>query len=204
MHGTVGPENPLLYPRQRLLRILTKIEPAIRLEPSYNVIMLSEIALEHYRNPRNAGPMSDATHFGTAGCRGDGPYVEIWLKIDGDTIEKASYRTPGCPSSTAAASLLAQLATGRTAEQAKRITAADLLLILGGLPEGKQDYAERSVNALNAAFASPSAGLGTQDSEREAARFKLDGHTRRGSRHPSFHSSPVTFQVGEALLKEAS
>jgi NifU-like protein involved in Fe-S cluster formation len=100
--------------------------------------------------------MEGATHFGTCGCRGEGPYVEIWLDIEGDTIKRAAYRTPGCPSSIAAASVACQIITARTREQALRLNPEDLLLILGGLPEGKEPFATMSVTAVEAALASAS------------------------------------------------
>jgi NifU-like protein involved in Fe-S cluster formation len=114
--------------------------------------MLSAIAADHVQRPRNCGPLEGATSFGTCGSRGDGPYVEIWLEVQGDLITRAAYRTPGCPSSTAAASMLAQLVTGRTLAQAGALTDTDLLRILGGLPEGKEEFATMAVKALSAAI----------------------------------------------------
>jgi len=125
---------------------------------AYNENMLSDIALEQIRNPRYAGPIEDATHFGTCGCRGDGPYCEIWLTIEDGIILKAAYRTHGCPSSVAAASMLCHLATGRTVEQALSITDRDLLLVLGGLPDGKEQLATTAVAGLSSAVSAANRG----------------------------------------------
>jgi NifU-like protein involved in Fe-S cluster formation len=94
------------------------------------------------------GELPGATNVGTSGEPGEGPYVRLWLKVEAETIKAASYRTPGCPSSIAAASMTVRLITGRTVEQAMRLEAKDLLLILGGLPEGRGHIATMCIEAL--------------------------------------------------------
>ena len=111
--------------------------------------MLSALAAEHVHHPRNRGPIENATAYGVAGEPGEGAYVQIWLVVEEDLIRQAAFKTPGCPSSTAAASVLCQVVTGRTLEEAAGLTGDDLLVILGGLPEGKEDYAFRAVDALS-------------------------------------------------------
>ena len=54
--------------------------------------------------------------------------------------------------STAAASLLCELATGRKVERVLDLTGEDLLRVLGGLPEGKEPYAKMAVEAMRAAL----------------------------------------------------
>ncbi len=90
----------------------------------------------------------DGASYGVAGSPGDGPYVEIWAKVEDGRVLDASFRTPGCPSSTAAASMLCELAIGREASKLAALTAEDLLAVLGGLPEGREAYAQMSVDAL--------------------------------------------------------
>lgn len=110
--------------------------------------MLSAIAAEHVRNIRNRGALEGATDCGTAGEPGEGPWVRIWLRIEDGRIVGSSYDTHGCPASVAAASMTATLARGRTVEEASRIEEADVLLLLGGLPEGKEQFAGLAVRAL--------------------------------------------------------
>ncbi len=115
--------------------------------------MFSAIAADHIQNRRNFGPLEGATHFGHCGTRGEGPYVEIWLIIREDRILTATYRTPGCPSSIACASVLCQIATGRSPAQLGGVTPGDLSLIVGKLPEGREFYAGIAVSALQSAIA---------------------------------------------------
>ncbi|RYG47564.1 hypothetical protein EON79_06985 [bacterium] len=111
-------------------------------------MLLSPRAAQHVHSPRNAGRFEGATHVGIGGVPGDGPYVRMWLRVEGQTVRRAGYECNGCPSSIAAASMAAGLATGRTLSQIALLEPCDLLLLLGGLPEGKEEYADLAVQAL--------------------------------------------------------
>lgn len=113
--------------------------------------VFSAVALDHINDRRNDGRLEGATHCGVSGVPGDGPYIRIWLKIEGDTVEKATYECNGCPSSTAAASVAAMLVTGRETGKAALLTGKDLLLVLGGLPEGKEHFADKAAEAVGKA-----------------------------------------------------
>lgn len=110
--------------------------------------MLSATAAAHVSSPRNAGRVDDATHVGIGGTPGEGPYVRLWIILKNEAVVKVGYECNGCPSSIAASSMVAQIATGRTLGQLAALEASDLLLLLGGLPEGKEYYAELAVSAL--------------------------------------------------------
>lgn len=114
--------------------------------------MFSGIAIEHIANPRNAGPLEGATHRGVAGDPGGGPYVILWLRVEGEIIEDATYETYGCPAAIASASLAATVLRGRTLAQAISITPKDIALLVGTLPEGREHcpalVAEAIKNAL--------------------------------------------------------
>jgi hypothetical protein len=47
--------------------------------------------------------------------------------------------------------MLAQLATGRDLDKLLTLESSELLLVLGGLPEGKEYYAELAIKALRSA-----------------------------------------------------
>lgn len=110
--------------------------------------MLSAVASDHVQRPRNQGLLEGATHYGLSGSPGDGPYVELWLEVRNGTIDRAAYRTHGCPSSVAASSLLCRLSAGRELEKIQALTGDELLLVLGGLPEGKERFAFMAVEAM--------------------------------------------------------
>jgi len=94
-------------------------------------------------------PMASGEYFSDS-C---GDMYTYYLKVGpGEVIEDISYFTTGCGFGTATCSLLVELARGKTIDQALAITDADIEAALGGYPEKKRDYPERSRLALIAAI----------------------------------------------------
>jgi nitrogen fixation NifU-like protein len=114
--------------------------------------MFSAIVQDHFYNPRNSGELESATHQGVAGLPGDGPYMILWFRVEGEHILDASYKTYGCPTAVASGSMVAQLAKGRTIPQITALSIDDLTRLLGGVPEGKEHCPQLAIEALNKAF----------------------------------------------------
>lgn len=114
--------------------------------------MFSPAVLDHTLNPRNAGKLDGATHRGIAGEPGEGPYIQLWFSVKGEKIEEASYETFGCPAAVACASLMCQLAKGRSISWVLSVEEKDLTTLLGGLPEGKEHCPRLAVRAARDAF----------------------------------------------------
>ena len=76
-------------------------------------------------------------------------------RVAGERIEEASYETYGCPAAVACASLTAQIIKGRTISQALALTVDDLVLIVGGLPPGKEYVATLCIEAVQRALSTP-------------------------------------------------
>ena len=97
------------------------------------------------------GRMTDASSVGrvTGPC---GDTMEIYLQLEGDRIQKASFFTDGCGSSVACGSVVAELATGKDLEKAAQIGGDTVLMALGGLPEEESHCAFLATEALMAAI----------------------------------------------------
>jgi nitrogen fixation NifU-like protein len=97
----------------------------------------SDTVIEHFQNPRNAGEMPDASvdYFVTNPISGDS--IRLFLRIEDDRIERASFLTTGGPASIATASMATVLVTGRTLDEAVAITRDALVEAVGGLPPSK-------------------------------------------------------------------
>ena len=116
--------------------------------------MYSAVASEHFHAPRRVGPLEGATHTGTAGTPGEGPYVVLWLQVEGEKVLGAAYKTFGCPASIASASMVAELVEGLDVSEALAINEATLTQALGGLPEGKDHCPRLAIEALRRALSS--------------------------------------------------
>ncbi len=108
----------------------------------------TEIAIDHALNPRNMG---DADGFAkvTGSC---GDTMEIWLRVEGNTVVAAGFSTDGCGATLASGSMLTELVKGKSVPQALGISRQYVLDALGGLPEGNRHCALLAVNTLKEAI----------------------------------------------------
>ncbi|MEM3522913.1 MAG: iron-sulfur cluster assembly scaffold protein, partial [Candidatus Bathyarchaeia archaeon] len=109
--------------------------------------------LEYFRNPKNLGKMEDASVFAVAGSPACGDMITIYLKIKNESlIEKASFESYGCAANIATASILTEMITGKSLEEAWKISWKDLAKELGGLPSVKFHCGVLAVGALRRAI----------------------------------------------------
>jgi nitrogen fixation protein NifU and related proteins len=109
--------------------------------------------LEEARNPRNVGAMLQPdAHAALNGACGD--RMEVFLRLDGDCIERVTFLTDGCGPTVACRSKLTSMAVGKTLDEAAAIRAADLVAALDGLPEEHVHCASLAVNTLRLAILS--------------------------------------------------
>ncbi len=90
---------------------------------------------------------------GASGTRGGGRYVILRLFVADGHIQDCSFESNGCPFAHLAVGGLVTFIKGRRPEQAALVDPTDLLLLIGGLPDGKGYYADMAVEALQNAVA---------------------------------------------------
>ena len=89
---------------------------------------------------------------GRSGSPEGGPYIELRFMAMGDRIVETHWESNGCPAAQKAACGLAAFLKGRTIEQASRMDAEALGVLIGGLPEGKGHYLELATDSLEIAL----------------------------------------------------
>lgn len=82
-----------------------------------------------------------------------GDTVEFFLTIRNGRIEAVSYDTDGCLNTNACANTVAELAEGKTTEEAWEISPEDVVDFLQTLPEENRHCAELAVGAFYLALA---------------------------------------------------
>jgi len=112
----------------------------------------SDKVLDHFTNPRNAGPMPDANGIGTSGDPGCGDVVKIFVKVNGDRIDDVRFQTFGCGSAIATSSMVTELVKGKTLDEARAVTNMDVAEALDGLPENKLHCSNMAADAMHAAL----------------------------------------------------
>ena len=90
-----------------------------------------EIILDHYRNPRNKGKLSNADvsiHDSNPLC---GDEIDIHLKVEKDKIKEIKFEGRGCAISQASASMLTEMVIDKPLTVVKDLTKKDVLENIG-------------------------------------------------------------------------
>ncbi|MDP8314847.1 MAG: iron-sulfur cluster assembly scaffold protein [Candidatus Celaenobacter antarcticus] len=118
------------------------------------VIKYSELVIKHFKNPHNVGTIENPDASATEGSPACGDQLTVYLKVNPETqlIEDIKFQSYGCASNIATASIITDLALGKTLEQAKGITWKQAADELGGLPPIKMHCSVLAVDALRSAI----------------------------------------------------
>ena len=112
--------------------------------------MFSEAVLEHFRNPRNAGELPDATATVEVSNPVCGDILKLAARVAGERIAEVRFLCRGCTTSIACASILTEGLRDRALSEARDITADTLSATLGGLPPATFHGAQLAADALAA------------------------------------------------------
>jgi nitrogen fixation NifU-like protein len=108
--------------------------------------------MQYFLNPKNAGPMEDATVTSLTGSVACGDMIKLYLKIEDDVIKRATFESYGCAANIATASVMTEMVTGMRVEEARKITFRDVVEELGGVPRIKYHCATLAVQSLQIAL----------------------------------------------------
>jgi len=114
----------------------------------------SQKVLDHFMKPHNVGKMENYDGSATEGSPACGDQVTIYLKVNESTqvIEDIKFQSYGCASNIATASIITDLAKGKTLEEAKDINWKEAAEALDGLPPVKMHCSVLAVDTLREAI----------------------------------------------------
>jgi len=112
--------------------------------------MFTEAVLDHFRNPRNAGELRDATAAVEVTNPVCGDILRLTARFESGRIAEARFLCRGCTTAIACGSLLTEQLRGRTPVEARGITAESLSSALGGLPSATFHGAQLAAEAVGA------------------------------------------------------
>lgn len=112
----------------------------------------SDKVMEHFTNPRNVGEIPNADGIGKVGNPVCGDIMALYIKVDGNIIIDAKFKTFGCGAAIATSSMVTELVKGKTIEEALKISNKAVAEALGGLPPIKLHCSLLAEQALKAAL----------------------------------------------------
>jgi nitrogen fixation NifU-like protein len=115
--------------------------------------MFSEAVLDHFRNPRNAGELPNATVTVEVSNPVCGDVLKLSARIANGRIAEARFLCRGCTTSIACASLLTEQIAGQTLTELRSLTPRTLSKSLGGLPPATLHGAHLAIDALEVLLA---------------------------------------------------
>ncbi|MCO4769683.1 MAG: Fe-S cluster assembly scaffold IscU [Deltaproteobacteria bacterium] len=90
----------------------------------------SDKLIDHFNNPRNLGSMDkgdETVGTGIVGAPECGDVMKLQIKVEGDKIVDAKFKTFGCGSAIASSSLATEWVKGRTLDEAYSIKNTEIV-----------------------------------------------------------------------------
>jgi len=112
----------------------------------------SEKVMDHFRNPRNVGEMSEPDGIGKVGNPTCGDIMELYIKVEDEIIVDAKFQTFGCGAAIATSSMVTEMVKGKKIDDALTISNAMVAEALGGLPPVKMHCSVLAEEALKSAI----------------------------------------------------
>ena len=132
--------------------------------------LYSEKVMEHFKNPRNVGEIENPDGIGRVGNPVCGDIMELYIKVDNNTITDAKFKTFGCGAAIATSSMVTELVKGKSINEALDISNKAVAKALGGLPPVKMHCSVLAEEALKSAIENY-----YNKSKKELRRVKQDG-----------------------------
>ena len=107
--------------------------------------------IEHFQSPKNVGEIPDADGVGTVGNAQCGDIMQMYIKVKGNKITEAKFKTFGCGAAIATSSILTERIKGATLDEALKISAKTAEEVLSQLPKEKASCFTLAADALKLA-----------------------------------------------------
>jgi len=112
----------------------------------------SKFLMEHFQNPRNVGEIADPDGVGTVGNASCGDIMQMFIKVNGNRITQAMFKTFGCGAAIATSSILTERIKGATLDEALKISEETAKEVVSQSPKEKFPCFTLATDALRLAI----------------------------------------------------
>jgi nitrogen fixation protein NifU and related proteins len=113
----------------------------------------SDLVMEHFEHPRNAGEIEAPDGEATTSNPVCGDRMRVTIRVADDRITEVRWQTRGCPPAIATSSFASELVRGWTLNDVVALTRERIAEGIGGLPRDKVHCSVLAADALRAAVA---------------------------------------------------
>jgi nitrogen fixation protein NifU and related proteins len=117
------------------------------------VAAYSDLVVEHFQNPRNAGEMDSPDGEATKSNPVCGDRMRVMIRVADERIAEVRWQTRGCPPAIATSSVASEMVLGWPLERVATLTREEIAEAVGGLPKDKVHCSVLAADALRAAIA---------------------------------------------------
>lgn len=110
--------------------------------------MYNQKILDIFRNPLNAGGLQGADGTGKVVDEKTGDVAKIYIKVENDKIVESRFKTMGSVASIVCSSVVTELVSNKTVEEAKQLKPSDIVEVVGVIDEDKFYATSLSLDAL--------------------------------------------------------
>ncbi len=114
--------------------------------------LYSDKVMEHFKNPRNVGEIENPDGIGHVGNPVCGDIMELYIKVNNNTIVDAKFKTFGCGAAIATSSMVTEMVKGKSIKEALEISNRTVAEALDGLPPVKMHCSVLAEGALKSAI----------------------------------------------------
>ncbi len=115
-------------------------------------MLYSEKVMDHFRNPRNVGQLTDADGIGEVGNAKCGDIMRMYIKVKDNIITDVKFMTFGCGSAIATSSIATEMIKGQPIDKALQLSNKAVVEALDGLPAHKLHCSVLAEEAIKAAI----------------------------------------------------
>jgi nitrogen fixation protein NifU and related proteins len=115
--------------------------------------MFSPAVIDHFKNPRNAGDLLDATAVVEVTNPVCGDILRLAVKTEGGKVVAARFKTRGCVTAIACSSYVAEWLEGKMLGDVRKLTYEQIAEGLGGLPPATMHGAQLAQDAVSSLLA---------------------------------------------------
>ena len=112
--------------------------------------MYSAQLLDHFEHPRNSGELPGADAYVRIENPACGDILELAVSMEAGQIAVIRFRAKGCVPAMASASVITELAKGKSIQDAAAITTGDVESVLGRMRPASRHAAQLAIDALHA------------------------------------------------------